>query len=199
MLPAPRTNQLQPRLLPPHPQLQLLALLINLHPIHPVSRPSQNPRPVVFLHPLRLAKGHLSEKAGLSGRLSDSCAEPICLWVRVQSRVELYRVDGHAGNRNELRKALTGSGQQALALARGLENSRHSLATNYDEALRQALQDAHVTLRPRPESLDTPNQVSLWIDTTCPTPTKEPCERYLIGARWLLTESSFKLASMQQP
>jgi hypothetical protein len=30
----------------------------------------------VFPHPLRLAKSHLSEKAGLSGRLSDSCAEP---------------------------------------------------------------------------------------------------------------------------
>ena len=30
----------------------------------------------MFPHPLRLANGHPSEKAGLSGRLSDSCAEP---------------------------------------------------------------------------------------------------------------------------
>jgi hypothetical protein len=33
----------------------------------------------VFPHPLRLANSHLSEKAGLSGRLSDSCAEPVKL------------------------------------------------------------------------------------------------------------------------
>src|ERR1700684_3696785 len=55
MLPAPRANQLQPCLLPPHPQLQPLSLFINLFPINPVSRPSQNARPVVFSHPLRLA------------------------------------------------------------------------------------------------------------------------------------------------
>src|ERR1700682_1635524 len=55
-LAAPRANQLQPRLLPPYPQLQLLTLLVNLLLINPVSRPSQNPRPVMFSHPLRLAK-----------------------------------------------------------------------------------------------------------------------------------------------
>src|SRR3954466_1147632 len=50
-------NQLQSRFLPPHPQLQPFALIVNLHAINPVSRPSQNPRPVVCLHLLRLAKG----------------------------------------------------------------------------------------------------------------------------------------------
>ena len=44
------------RLLPPHPQLQFLARRINLL-INSVSRPSQNPRPVAFPHPLRLAEG----------------------------------------------------------------------------------------------------------------------------------------------
>src|SRR5450755_1523525 len=76
-LPTARTNQPQSGLLSSHPKLQLLALLVNLHPINPVSRPSENPCPVVFPHPLRLAKGHLSEKASFSGRLSDSCAEPL--------------------------------------------------------------------------------------------------------------------------
>jgi hypothetical protein len=56
MLSTPRTNQLQPRLLPPHPQLQMLITFVNLHAIHLVSRPSKNSRPVVFPHPLRLAK-----------------------------------------------------------------------------------------------------------------------------------------------
>src|ERR1700682_3692919 len=55
MLAAPRANQLQPRLLPPYPQLQLLTLLVNLLLIDPVSRPSQNPRPVMFSHLLKLA------------------------------------------------------------------------------------------------------------------------------------------------
>jgi hypothetical protein len=31
----------------------------------------------MFPHPLRLANDHVSAKAGLSGRLSDSCAEPL--------------------------------------------------------------------------------------------------------------------------
>src|SRR6202050_1745040 len=56
MLPAVRTNQLQLRLLPPDPELQLLAAFVNLHAIDPVAGPSQNPRPIVILHPLRLAK-----------------------------------------------------------------------------------------------------------------------------------------------
>src|ERR1017187_7497229 len=40
VLPATRTNQLQPGLLPSHPKRHLLALLVDLHPINPVSRPS---------------------------------------------------------------------------------------------------------------------------------------------------------------
>jgi hypothetical protein len=55
MLSAPRADQLQPRLLPPNPQLQSFAFFVNLFPINPISRPSQNARPVVFPHPLRLA------------------------------------------------------------------------------------------------------------------------------------------------
>ena len=105
VLPTSRANQLQSGLLPSHPELQLLALLVNLHPINPVSRPSQNPCPVVFPHPLRLAKGHLSEKAGLSGRLSDSCAEPFLqkrfneLFTRaVSPKGELQRLWLEAGN-----------------------------------------------------------------------------------------------------
>ena len=62
MLSTARTNQLQSRLLPPYPQLQLLPMLVNLHAINPVSGPSKNPRPVVFPHSPRLAKGHFSEK-----------------------------------------------------------------------------------------------------------------------------------------
>ena len=62
MLPTPRTNQLHPSLLPPHPQLQLLALLVNLHPIDLVSRPSKNPRPIAFPHPFRLSKDPYQRK-----------------------------------------------------------------------------------------------------------------------------------------
>src|SRR5438270_13794190 len=58
-------------------QLQLFAMLVNLHAIDPISRPSKNPRPVVFPHLPSLTKSHFSQKAGLSGSLSDSCAEPI--------------------------------------------------------------------------------------------------------------------------
>jgi hypothetical protein len=67
-LPTARANQLQSCFLPPHPQLQLLAMLVNLHAIDPVSRPSQNLRPIVCPHLLRLAKSAFSEKAGLPGR-----------------------------------------------------------------------------------------------------------------------------------
>src|SRR5580658_2071584 len=55
MLSASRTNQLQARFLAPHPQLQLLGLLVNFLSINSISRPSQNARPVVFSHSLRLA------------------------------------------------------------------------------------------------------------------------------------------------
>ena len=56
-----RTNQLQPRLLPSHPQLPLLAVLVHLYPIDFVSRPSENSCPVMFPHSLRLAKDPLWE------------------------------------------------------------------------------------------------------------------------------------------
>jgi hypothetical protein len=56
-------DQLQLRLLPPDPELQLRATLIHLHAIDPVARPSQNLRPVVILDPLRLAKGPYRRKS----------------------------------------------------------------------------------------------------------------------------------------
>jgi hypothetical protein len=42
----------------------------------------------MFSHPLRLAKGYLSEIASLSGGLSDSCAEPDNISPR--ARMEYY-------------------------------------------------------------------------------------------------------------
>src|SRR5260370_13468639 len=86
VLPTTRANQLQSRFLPPPPQLQLLAMLVNLHAITPISRPSKNPRPVVFSHLPRLTKSHFSQKAGPSGRLSDSCAEPL-----LQGNTDIYK------------------------------------------------------------------------------------------------------------
>ena len=76
VLPTPRTNQLQPCLFPSHPQLQILAMLVYVHAIDLVSRPSQYPRPLDFPHPLRLAAIPLFGKASLSGGLSDSCSVP---------------------------------------------------------------------------------------------------------------------------
>src|SRR5215472_18678240 len=62
VLPTTRANQLQSCFLPPHPQLQFLARLVNLHAIDPVPGPSQHPRPVVFPHPSRLTNRCFSEK-----------------------------------------------------------------------------------------------------------------------------------------
>ena len=56
VLPTTRANQLQSRFLPPHPQIQLLAMLVNLHAMNPVSRPSQNSSPIACPHLSMLAR-----------------------------------------------------------------------------------------------------------------------------------------------
>jgi hypothetical protein len=98
-------------------------------------------------------------------------------------------------NRNELYKALTGSGQQALASAQGLESTRHTLAANYDAAWRLALEDAHVALRPRQESLDTPNKVSSWINSNVPT-SGQSAVREAFDRRSLTINRDFVQASI---
>src|SRR6266567_8747931 len=64
-------NQLPLAGLAAHPQSQRLGFFIDLAPIHPVARPSQNPRPLVVSQ-----TAECSGKTRQSASPSDSCAEP---------------------------------------------------------------------------------------------------------------------------
>src|SRR5713101_6615132 len=64
-------NQLPLTRFAAHPQSQGFRFFIDLAPIHPVARPSQNPRPVVVPQ-----TAECSGKPRQSASPSDSCAEP---------------------------------------------------------------------------------------------------------------------------
>ena len=71
----------------------------------------------MFPHPPRLAKGRFSEKAGLSGRLSDSCAEREKLDLVMATLEELDDTDGTAlaNQKRRGRKSLSEAERRAVS------------------------------------------------------------------------------------